>query len=329
VRSIAERPRLSGRKSERPLSEPLITLLAGPTASGKSRRALEMAVGSGAVIVNADSQQLYADLRALSARPTVEEEAMAEHRLYGVADAADAWSVGRWSRAVMPVLAELAAEGRPALLVGGTGLYFTALTTGLADIPDVPLEVRDAAGIAFDADGEAAFRRRLAEVDPAAEARIEAGDRQRLTRAWAVARHTGRALSDWTADTTPLLTPGSWTGLALSDWTADTTPLLTPGSWTGLVIEPEREALYANCDRRVAQMVEAGALDEVRALVARRLDPALPAMKAVGVREFAAHLAGETSLAAAVEATRQATRNYAKRQLTWFRNQTPGWTRVG
>ncbi|WP_292027785.1 tRNA (adenosine(37)-N6)-dimethylallyltransferase MiaA [Brevundimonas sp. UBA2416] len=290
------------------MSEPLITLLAGPTASGKSRRALEMAVGSGAVIVNADSQQLYADLRALSARPTVEEEAMAEHRLYGVADAADAWSVGRWSRAVMPVLAELAAEGRPALLVGGTGLYFTALTTGLADIPDVPLEVRDAAGIAFDADGEAAFRRRLAEVDPAAEARIEAGDRQRLTRAWAVARHTGRALSDWTADTTPLL---------------------TPGSWTGLVIEPEREALYANCDRRVAQMVEAGALDEVRALVARRLDPALPAMKAVGVREFAAHLAGETSLAAAVEATRQATRNYAKRQLTWFRNQTPGWTRVG
>ena len=288
------------------MSEPLITLLAGPTASGKSRRALEMAVGSGAVIVNADSQQLYADLRVLSARPTVEEEAMAEHRLYGVADAADAWSVGRWSRAALPILAGLAAEGRPALLVGGTGLYFTALTTGLADIPDVPLEVRDAAGIAFDADGEAAFRRRLAEVDPAAEARIEAGDRQRLTRAWAVARHTGRALSDWTADTTPLL---------------------TPGSWTGLVIEPEREALYANCDRRVAQMVEAGALDEVRALVARRLDPALPAMKAVGVREFAAHLAGETSLAAAVEATRQATRNYAKRQLTWFRNQTPGWAR--
>lgn len=290
------------------MSEPLITLLAGPTASGKSRRALQMAQRTGAVIVNADSQQLYADLRVLSARPTVEEEAMAEHRLYGVADAADAWSVGRWSRAALPILAGLAAEGRPALLVGGTGLYFTALTTGLADIPDVPLEVRDAAGIAFDADGEAAFRRRLAEVDPAAEARIEAGDRQRLTRAWVVARHTGRALSDWTADTTPLL---------------------TPGSWTGLVIEPEREALYANCDRRVAQMVEAGALDEVRALVARRLDPALPAMKAVGVREFAAHLAGETSLAAAVEAARQATRNYAKRQLTWFRNQTPGWTPVG
>jgi tRNA dimethylallyltransferase len=289
------------------LSEPLITLLAGPTASGKSRRALDMAQRTGAVIVNADSQQLYADLRVLSARPSVGEEALAEHRLYGVADAADAWSVGRWTRTVMPVLAELAAEGRPALLVGGTGLYFTALTTGLADIPDVPVEVRDAAAAAFDADGETAFRRWLAEVDPAAEARIEAGDRQRLTRAWAVAQHTGRALSDWTADTTPLL---------------------APGSWTGLVIEPEREALYANCDLRVADMVEAGALDEVRALMARGLGPALPAMKAVGVREFAAHLTGEMTLAAAVEATRQATRNYAKRQLTWFRNQTPGWRRV-
>jgi len=289
------------------LSEPLITLLAGPTASGKSRRALQMAQRTGAVIINADSQQLYADLRVLSARPSTADEALAEHRLYGVADAAEAWSVGRWSRAVMPVLAALADQRRPALLVGGTGLYFTALTTGLADIPDVPVEARDAAGAAFDTDGEAAFRRRLAGVDPAAEARIEVGDRQRLTRAWAVARHTGRALSDWTADTTPLL---------------------APGAWTGLVIEPEREALYANCDLRVAQMVEAGALDEVRALVARGLDPALPAMKAVGVREFAVHLAGETTLGAAVEATRQATRNYAKRQLTWFRNQTPGWRRV-
>ena len=289
-----------------PAIPPSITLLAGPTASGKSRRALEMAARTGAVIINADSQQLYADLRVLSARPSAGEEAAAAHRLYGVVDAADGWSVGRWSRAVLPLLAELAAEGRPALLVGGTGLYFTALTTGLADIPEVPAEVRDAAGTAFDADGEAAFRRGLAQLDPTAEARIEAGDRQRLTRAWAVARHTGRALSDWTAGTTPLL---------------------TPGSWTGLVIEPEREALYARCDARVAAMVEQGALEEVRALVARGLDPALPAMKAVGVREFTAHLAGETTLEQAAETTRQATRNYAKRQLTWFRNQTSGWKR--
>ncbi|HYD27480.1 tRNA (adenosine(37)-N6)-dimethylallyltransferase MiaA [Brevundimonas sp.] len=284
-----------------------MTLLAGPTASGKSALALEMAERTGAVIVNADSQQLYADLRVLSARPAAEDEARAEHRLYGVADAAEAWSVGRWSRAVIPVLEELAAAGRPALLVGGTGLYFTALTKGLADIPDVPLEVREAAGALYDRFGEAAFRARLAAVDAAAAERIEAGDRQRLTRAWAVAEHTGRALSDWTAETTPLL---------------------APGSWTGLVVEPERAALYASCDARVARMVEAGALDEVRALVARGLDPALPAMKAVGVREFAAHLRGETSLETAVEATRQATRNYAKRQLTWFRNQTPEWARV-
>ena len=288
------------------MSDPLITLIAGPTASGKSRLALEMAERTGALIVNADSQQLYADFNVLSARPSAEDEARAEHRLYGVADAADAWSVGRWSRAVLPNLIKQADQGRPVLLVGGTGLYFTALTKGLADIPDVPVEVRDAAGAMFDIDGEAAFRTRLAEVDAAASARIEAGDRQRLTRAWAVAEHTGRSLSAWTADTSPLL---------------------APGSWTGLVVEPERPALYARCDARVAQMVEGGALDEVRAVVARGLAPALPAMKAVGVREFAAHLGGETTLAAAVEATRQATRNYAKRQLTWFRNQTPGWTR--
>jgi len=289
------------------LSQPLITLIAGPTASGKSRLALDMAERTGALIVNADSQQLYADLRVLSARPSTDDEARADHALYGVADAADAWSVGRWSRTVLPLLAQHADAGRPVLLVGGTGLYFTALTNGLADIPDIPVEVREVAGAMFDAVGEAAFRRRLAEVDAAAAARIEAGDRQRLTRAMAVADHTGRSLSDWTSDTTPLL---------------------APGSWTGLVVEPSRERLYANCDARVAQMVEAGALEEVRALMARGLDPALPAMKAVGVREFAAHLAGETTLAAAIEATRQATRNYAKRQLTWFRNQTPDWTRA-
>lgn len=289
------------------LSDPNITLIAGPTASGKSRLAMDMAASTGAVILNADSQQLYADLHVLSARPSQADEARAEHRLYGVADAAEAWSVGRWTREVMPLLAELADAGRPALLVGGTGLYFTALTKGLADIPDVPDAVRDAVTAAFDTEGEAAFRRRLAALDPAAAGRIEQGDRQRLTRAMAVAEHTGRALSDWTADTTPLL---------------------APGSWTGLVVEPDRARLYANCDLRVGLMVEQGAVEEVRALVARDLSPDLPAMKAVGVREFAAHLAGETTLEQAIDATRQSTRNYAKRQLTWFRNQTPGWRRV-
>ena len=290
------------------MTQPLITLIAGPTASGKSRLALEMAERTGAVIINSDSQQLYADLRILSARPSVEDEARADHRLYGVADAADAWSVGRWTREVLPLLDALAAEGRPALIVGGTGLYFSALTKGLADIPDIPAAAREEAMALYDTEGEAAFRLRLTTFDPPAAAAIAPGDRQRLTRAWAVARSTDRSLSDWQASTRPLL---------------------APGTYQKLVIEPARDGLYANCDRRVSEMLDHGALEEVRALTARGLDPALPAMKAVGVRELAAHLAGELSLDATVDAARQATRNYAKRQLTWFRNQTPDWPRHG
>lgn len=289
------------------MSRPLITLIAGPTASGKSKLALALAAESGAVIINADSQQLYADLRVLSARPSVEEEAQAEHRLYGVADAADAWSVGRWTRAILPLLAALRAEGRPALIVGGTGLYFTSLTKGLADIPDIPIEAREEAGALYDTEGEAAFRLRLTAFDPPAAAAIAPGDRQRLTRAWAVARATDKSLSDWQASTRPLL---------------------EPRTYERIVVEPDRAALYANCDARVAIMVEQGALDEVQALSARGLDPVLPAMKAVGVREFASHLAGEVSLETAIDQVRQATRNYAKRQLTWFRNQTPDWPRA-
>jgi tRNA dimethylallyltransferase len=289
------------------LSRPLITLIAGPTASGKSKLALALAEQTGAVIINADSQQLYADLRVLSARPSAGEEAQAEHRLYGVADAADAWSVGRWTRAILPLLAALRAEGRPALIVGGTGLYFTSLTKGLADIPDIPVEAREEAGALYDTEGEAAFRLRLTAFDPPAAAAIAPGDRQRLTRAWAVARSTDKSLSDWQASTKPLL---------------------EPRTYERIVVEPDRAALYANCDARVAIMVEQGALDEVQALAARGLDPVLPAMKAVGVREFAAHLAGEVSLETAIDQVRQATRNYAKRQLTWFRNQTPDWPRA-
>src|SRR5690606_6219858 len=301
-RSIA----LSVRSRVDPLSQPLLTLIAGPTASGKSRLAMQRARETGAVIINADSQQLYADLRVLSARPSAEDEAEVPHRLYGVADAADAWSVGRWSRAVMDLLAELAAEGRPGLLVGGTGLYFNALTKGLAEIPPVPVDVRDAVQTEFDAEGEAVFRRRLAHVDPAAEAAIFPADRQRLVRAFSVHRASGRALSDWKADTRSLL---------------------APGSYEPPVGEPPRERLSASWDARVDVMMAPGALDEVRALAARALPPDLPAMKAVGVRELAAHLAGDLSLDDAVAAVKQSTRNYAKRQLTWFRNQQRDWPR--
>ena len=286
---------------------PLVTLIAGPTASGKSALALKMARKTGAGIIKADSQQLYADLRILTARPSPEDEAQAEHRLYGVADAAEAWSVGKWSRAALAILAELRAENRPAILVGGTGLYFTALTRGLADIPPVASAVRDQVEADFLVQGEALFRTRLAEIDPAAAQAIEAGDRQRLGRARSVHAATGRPLTAWRAETRPLL---------------------EPGSWTGLVIEPDRKVLYADCDRRADLMVENGALDEVRRLVARDLSPALPAMKAVGVRELAAYVSGALDREAAVAALKQATRNYAKRQLTWFRNQCRDWSRI-
>jgi len=289
------------------LQRPRIWLIAGPTASGKTALALTLAGEIGGEIVNADSMQIYRDLPVLTASPTAEERARAPHHLFGVVDAAEAWSVGRWQRAVLTILDEIAARGRPAILVGGTGLYFRALTQGLADMPVVPDAVRDAVTAAFDREGEGPFRDRLAAVDPAAAERIEVGDRQRLVRAMSVAEASGRPLSDWQANTT--------------------SPLAAE-AWRGVVLDPPRDALYQRCDQRLAAMIEAGALDEVAALAARRLDPALPALKAVGYRELAAHAAGEMSLNEALAAAQQATRNYAKRQSTWFRNQTPGWNRL-
>jgi tRNA dimethylallyltransferase len=289
------------------MTSPLITLLAGPTASGKSALALDWAQRTGGLILNADSQQLYADLRVLTARPSPADEAAADHALYGVADAAEAWSVGRWSRAVLPLIETTVAAGRPVLLVGGTGLYFHALTRGLAEVPEPGWEARAAAAELFDTRGEAVVRARLQEVDPAAAAAIGPRDRQRLVRALAVVEGTGRSLSAWQAKTQPLL---------------------APGSWRGRVLEPERTGLYAACDARAAAMVEGGALAEVQTLLARNLSPELPAMKAVGVRELAEVVRGDASMAEALPRLQQATRNYAKRQLTWFRNQTADWPRI-
>lgn len=297
----------AARRMAGSLGEAPIVLIAGPTASGKSALALRLAQAIGGELVNADALQLYADLRMLTARPSPEEQALAPHHLFGVVDAADGWSVGRWLRATHIVLAEIAARGRRAVVVGGTGLYFRALTQGLAPTPQVPHAAREAAGEEFDRLGEAVFRARLAETDPLAEARIAPGDRQRLVRAWSVREATGRSLSDWQAEAEGALPAGSWRAVALT---------------------PPRETLYARCDARLEQMLREGVLDEVAALAARSLDPGLPALKAVGYREFAAHLAGQATLAEALEAAQRETRRYAKRQMTWLRGQLPSWPRI-
>jgi tRNA dimethylallyltransferase len=287
--------------------EPRIWLIGGPTASGKTAISLRLAREIGGEIINADSIQLYGDLRILSARPTPEEMAQAPHHLFGVAEGGEAWSVGAWRRAALPLIADIRARGASPILVGGTGLYFRSLTHGLADIPQAPPETRAEAEAQFEAMGEPAFRTRLGEIDPAAAARIAPGDRQRLVRAWEVYLAAGRPLSDLQAATLPPL---------------------AAGDWRGVVVEPPRAELYARCDARLAAMFEAGAREEVSALMARGLDPALPVMKALGVAEIAAWEAGELSCDEALAAAQQSTRRYAKRQATWFRNQTPDWPRI-
>ena len=284
-----------------------VILIGGPTASGKSALALQLARQIGGEIVNADSMQIYRDLRVLTARPTPGEEALAPHHLYGVADAAEAWSAGRWLSAATACLQDIARRGRPAIVVGGTGLYLRALTDGLAPTPSIPPEIRQLTAQTFDRLGEEQFRANLRERDPSAEARISPGDRQRLSRAWEVFEFTSRSLTDWQS-----ATAGG----------------LPPGSVSTVLLEPPRPELYAQCDERVVRMVAGGALDEASALATRGLDPALPAMKAVGLRELMRHLAGELTLDQAVALAQQATRNYAKRQMTWFRRQTPDWPRI-
>jgi len=284
-----------------------IWLIAGPTASGKSALALRLAEAIGGEIVNADSMQLYRDLRTLTARPAAADEVRATHHLFGTVDAAEGWSVGAWLRAAGELLERLSQAHRPVILVGGTGLYFRALTKGLAQVPPIPAQARRDAEADFDLMGESAFRGRLGAYDPAAAARISEGDRQRLVRAWEVYAATGTPLTDWQQTGQPLLSGDAWRAVAL---------------------EPPREALYARCDMRLQAMAADGAVEEVAALVGRGLDPDLPIMKAVGVREFAAHVRGETSREAAIAAAQRETRRYAKRQLTWMRGQMTGWPRL-
>ena len=278
-----------------------VVIIAGPTASGKSALALDVAGEFSGTVINADSMQVYEDLSVLTARPDREKEARAPHRLFGALPASVACSVGRWLKLAVAEIEAAWGDGRLPIAVGGTGLYLKALTEGLADIPDVPEGVRRQVRDEYESLGGEAFKAELARLDPDGAAELPASDRQRLERAMAVVRASGRPLTDWRGEQ-----PDG--------------PALKARFWT-IVLMPGRAGLYAACDARFDGMMADGALDEVRALVAQGLDPGLPAMKALGVPELARHLAGETTLDEAADAAKQATRHFAKRQMTWLRNQ--------
>ena len=278
-------------------------LIAGPTASGKSALALALAQAAGGVVINTDSMQVYRDLRVLTARPTREEEARVPHRLYGHVDAAVNCSAGAWVADAAETLASVRAQGLKPIFVGGSGLYFKALTRGLSAVPPIPAEIRCDVRARLERDGVEALHTELMRRDPVSAERLNLRDRARIARALEVVEATGRSLPDWHREAQP--------------------PLLSPGTFRALFLVPERDALYARIDARFGAMLEAGALDEVAALASRKLDPLLPAMKAHGVPALIRHLNGEISLDEAADIGRADTRHYAKRQFTWFRHQLP------
>ena len=286
-----------------------VVLIAGPTASGKSALALRIAEKLGGVIVNADSVQVYRDLPMITARPPPDEEACVPHRLYGHVDAATNYSTGQWCRDVANVLAQTRAAKQLLILVGGTGLYFKALTTGLAAVPAVSAEIRAAVRARVKNEGAAVMHAELARRDAVTAARLMPNDRARISRALEVIEATGRSISDWHREGMP--------------------PLIDPARAAKLFLTCERKELVRRIEARFDAMLKAGALDEVRALGKRQLDPLLPAMKAHGVPWLLRHLAGEITLEAAAEGAKMDTRRYAKRQLTWFRNQLPEWPWAG
>lgn len=278
-------------------------LIAGPTASGKSALALDLARATGGVVINADSMQVYRDLRIITARPTGADEALVPHRLYGHVDASVNFSAGAWVADASKALEETRAQGRLPIFIGGTGLYFKALTTGLSVVPPIPAEVRENVRARLDRNGVEALHAELAARDPRAAERLNLRDRTRIARALEVIEATGRSLLDWHREGQP--------------------PLLPKDSFRAVFLAPEREELYARIDARFEAMLGAGALREVERLAARQLDPLLPAMKAHGVPALIRHLRGELSLEEAAGIGRADTRHYAKRQFTWFRHQLP------
>jgi tRNA dimethylallyltransferase len=286
-----------------------VILIAGPTASGKSAVAIALAERLGGVVINADSMQVYRDLRVLSARPSAADEARAPHALYGFVDAAEAYSTGKWLEAVATELDKAAAASRVAIVTGGTGLYFRGLEQGLAPMPAIPDDVRRRWRARLEALGPAALHADLERVDPQLARRLTPGDSQRLVRAHEVMEATGRSLLAWQTE--------AGGGGVLGD-----------SRVVRFVLTLDREELYRRCDLRFDRMIEAGAIAEVDALRRRRLDPRLPAMKALGVPQLMAHLEGEIDLEEAAATAKMWTRRYAKRQLTWFRGNMIAWNEV-
>ncbi|MBN7762789.1 tRNA (adenosine(37)-N6)-dimethylallyltransferase MiaA [Nitratireductor aquibiodomus] len=284
-------------------------LIAGPTASGKSALALALAQETGGVVINADSMQVYDVLSLLTARPSAEDLKRVPHFLYGHVSPSVAYSTGAWLDDVAKLVESGALEGKRPVFVGGTGLYFRALLEGIAPVPPVPDAVRRHWRQRMEKDGPEALHGLLAERDPDAASAIGTGDAQRITRALEVFEASGRPLSAWQQENTP--------------------PLVDRASSRCIVLEPEREFVRQRIGQRFDRMVEEGALEEVKALLALDLPPELPAMKAIGVPELAACLANECALEDAIERAKTATRRYSKRQGTWFRNQLgEDWLRV-
>jgi len=275
-------------------------LIIGATASGKSSLALAVAERFGGVVINADSMQVYAELRVVTNRPAPAEEARAPHRLYGFRPAREPYSTALWLADVARELAEAKAQGLLPVIVGGTGLYFKALTEGLSAIPEIPDEIRAAYRLRGQSESPEALHAELARRDAASAANIRPSDPQRIVRALEVLEATGRPLAEWQAQKGP--------------------PLLSVDEVLPVAIDMDRAAIYRRCDERFDQMIEAGAIEEARAIEALRLDPSLPAMRAVGLPPLLAHVHGEIALSEAAAQAKTATRNYAKRQLTWIRN---------
>lgn len=290
---------MSSVRDEKAERMPLI-VVAGPTASGKSALAIAIAEAFDGEVINADSMQVYRELEILTARPGAGDLGRVPHRLYGFRSLADPCSAVAWRDLAVATISQVHAAGRLPVLCGGTGFYIRALLEGIAAVPEIPEAARVSAREAHAALGGARFRARLAEKDPVVAARLADGDSQRLIRAWEVIEATGRSLADWQADD-----QGTKTGFETFS----------------VVLMPERSELYAACDGRFGEMVRRGALEEARRVAALGIDPALPGMKALGLPELMSHAREEITLEEAIERARQATRRYAKRQMTWFRHQ--------